>query len=353
MTYHCIPKKYQSSNVTKMIKKITRSLVLVFIVSFTTLAVAQPTLQTVNLPHVGDIWAYKTITDTTIQPGLTGTGVSWNFLSYFVSPTVFNAQHEAVGTTGNDASFPTANMKVTSTFGGYDYYIQSSSGLQYLGSKSSNLELIIANVQNLLTVPFAYGQTITNQPVTGTSVAGFLVTGSISATADATGTLQLTTGTTSNVLRVYYNIDLVVGAGTGVDTYVHLQRYCWYKVGLRAPVMIIESLNVDGGLGNSSQKSALVNVVTPTGLNELTPDFSFNIFPNPVKDKATISINVSNNSTGTLSITDITGKIWKQESVELSFAKNIQMDFSVLPKGIYFVSLESDGTKKEQRFIVE
>jgi hypothetical protein len=336
-----------------MSKKIT-SLSLLFIsVLITSVVFAQPTLQTTNMANAGDVWAYKTITDTTIQPGLTGSGVSWNFSTFFVNPTAFNQTYSVPGSSGDDSYFPTANLKVNSSFGGSEYYYKNGSSLQFLGFKSITSDLIITNTQNILSVPLSYGNSVTNASATGTCFGGFAATGTISAIADGTGTLQLASGTYNNTLRVFYNIDMLVGHDFGLDTYVQVKRYCWYKVGQRAPVFIIESLSISGSLGNSYSKSVLVNYVTPTGVEDVQSNFNFSLSPNPVKDRVIVHLSSDRAANAHYSVMDITGRVWKEEEVVFGQDHSFIVDAINLPKGIYILSVQTAGTKKQQRFIVD
>lgn len=334
-----------------MIKRFTQTL-FAFMAIMSVEALAQPTLQSANIPNVGDIWAYKTITDTTIQPGLTGMGVTWNYQSYFVNPTVFNQIHSPLGSSPDDALFPNANMKVSSSFGGSEYYLRSNGALQFLGYKNLTSDIVITNTQNLLTVPLSYGQSVSNVPVTGTSFGSFNVTGTISATADATGTLQLSTGSTSNTTRVFYNINLIAGGDIGLDTYIQIRRYCWYRTGQRAPIFIIESLSVTGNLANSYQKSVLVNTITPTGIDDAGA-LSFSMSPNPVTSKAVITVAGERAQNVSFSVMDITGRVWKSSNVQPDMNHSFTLDVADLPKGVYILSLQTSGTRRQQRFVVE
>jgi hypothetical protein len=154
------------------------------------------------------------------------------------------------------------------------------------------------------------------------------------------------------VLRVFYDIDLVVGADFGLDTYVHLKRYCWYRTGQRAPVLIIESLSISGNLANSYQKSVLVNTVTPTGINDLNSNITFNVSPNPATEKAVITLSENSKSVN-YSVMDITGRVWKNENVSLDAANSFSLNVQQLPKGIYILTLQTADVKRQQRFIVE
>jgi hypothetical protein len=60
------------------------------------------------------------------------------------------------------------------------------------------------------------------------------------------------------------------------------------------------------------------------------------------------------NSEVNFKITDMLGKIWKEEKNELTSGKNtIKMDLSVLPKGIYIISAISGSLSREQRIVID
>jgi hypothetical protein len=314
---------------------------------------AQPTLQSGNIPNVNDAWAYKTITDTTIQPGLSGTGQTWNYSTFFISPSAVTEQYAMPTGTGNDAIYPSANLKVTSPLGGYDYYIRSASSLQYLGSKGLSSQLVITNVQNLLTVPFQYGNTVSNAAVTGSGISGYPLTGTISANADATGTLMTQLGTYNNVLRVVYDMNVVEGAGTGFDTYYHLVKYCWYRTGLRAPVFQIITFDVSGGLGNSHQKVTLFNTIT-TGIETHSSALSFSMFPNPADQRSKVSISVPGQGASDISIMDLTGKVCAVANISSADpVREVSIDLGNISKGIYIVTVKTGALVQRQRLVIE
>src|SRR5687768_12856587 len=107
-------------NESSMNKKL-HSKTLLFLLLISANTFAQVTLQTQNIPVAGDVWGNKTISDTTIQPGSGGANQVWDFSNYFVNPTVKSEAFTVPNGTGDDPLFPTANLKSTSLFGGFDY----------------------------------------------------------------------------------------------------------------------------------------------------------------------------------------------------------------------------------------
>jgi hypothetical protein len=336
--------KIYINNYTDMLKRFT----LLFMVSLVTNAgyiSAQPVLQPVSIPVSGDLWSNKTITDTTIQPGPGGSGQIWNFSNFFVNPSVISEAYSTPTGTGNDALFPTANLKSTSIFGGDDYYLRTGNELQYLGSKSSTMEIIISNAQKIMSVPFAYGDSIVNPAVTGMGPSGYSLSGTISVKADGAGDLTLYTGSFTNSLRVVTNVNLIIGAGTGLDTYLNITRHTWYSALYRAPVFQISVLDINGSLSNVHQKVVTVSTLT-TGVEQLsaTP-LDFSIFPNPAAGSTQLSVNSLHASVENIQITDLTGRLCKVQKVSLQPGLNkFPLDIADLPKGVYSVGTDAPNS---------
>ncbi|MBL0102982.1 MAG: T9SS type A sorting domain-containing protein [Bacteroidetes bacterium] len=343
-----------------MIKKFTRitTLVALLSVSAITAGVAQITLQSTNLPSLGDNITYKMITDTTIQPGSGGAGVVWDFSNYIITVNTVSEEYELPLTTGNDAAFTGANLKLTSFFGWTDYYIKNGAGteLQYLGFYSPSNELFISSVAKTLTVPFTYNSTVTNVPVTGTGYSGAVVTGTISTIADGYGTLKVQPGQGgpyNNTLRVKYDINLSEDLG-GLITTFHAVRYAWYRSGLRAPVFQISILDIDGVLGHTHQKFSTFYAYS-TDVDDLSkPTLLMSVFPNPASTTSKISYTIDRTTEVSLKVMDITGRVWKHEDFRQTVGEHsFVLDVSDLPKGVYILSLSAGTTTRQQRLLIQ
>ena len=83
-------------------------------------------------------------------------------------------------------------------------------------------------------------------------------------------------------------------------------------------------------------------------INSLLLSKGFEIYPNPVKDKLTIKLPIDLNK-AQISILDITGKQYVSKNIN-SNTSTIHLD---LPKGIYFVKIESDTESVVKKLIVE
>ncbi|MCB0848302.1 MAG: T9SS type A sorting domain-containing protein [Bacteroidetes bacterium] len=79
------------------------------------------------------------------------------------------------------------------------------------------------------------------------------------------------------------------------------------------------------------------------------PTTSFDIYPNPVKDN--LKIEIRNQSSGQLVISDAAGKILLKEDAVKEKTKNISVNNWA--KGIYFVSWFADGKRESKPVIIE
>ena len=347
LTYYCTENQINQI----MIKSISTLLFVCILASINSFA-QSPTLYAINFPTIGETWSNTQIADTSIQPGGGGMNTTWNFSNYFPNPSVISETYEAPTNSGNDTLFPNANLKASSYFGGYDYYVKTANDLQYLGSKSNTIEILITNVQQILTVPFTYGSSITNQPVTGTGIGGWALSGNVTVTGDGYGDLILFTQTFTNALRVKTDINLVQGAGTGLDTYIHIEKYAWYSSLYRAPVFQISVVYVSGALATFQQKITTISTLTTDVQNLSSSSFDFQLTPNPVRSQAEINLFSKTPITSEFRISDLTGKIWKSERHDLhSGMQHIAIDVSSLPAGIYMLTAGEGTYAPRRRFV--
>lgn len=340
-----------------MIRTITKQFILgtvVFCLAFVE-AFGQTTLQTSNLPVVGDNWVGKTFYDTSAQAGPGGNGVIWDFSLYVVSVNTLTQSYRAPATSGVDATFAGANLKLETFFGWTDYFFRNAAGteLQYLGFQNASNEVRITNTQKLITIPFAYGASVSNAPLAGTGYGGSTLTGTISVVADGYGTLKVGGITYNDILRVKYDLDMVADLGAGVTSPIHVVKYCWYKANLRAPLMQMSSLNMSGFVGNSVQKYITVAYGT-VGIDDIEkPEINFSVYPNPTSGQTSVKLNIDRSSDVKLKVMDITGRVvFTQESYLTAGDHNIKLDLANLSKGVYVLSAIAGATTREKRLLI-
>jgi hypothetical protein len=77
------------------------------------------------------------------------------------------------------------------------------------------------------------------------------------------------------------------------------------------------------------------------------------IYPNPVRDRINITINLKKPSLVSIDISDLTGRIVSGESYQITDKKNIIIDTKSLPTGIYLLRCESQGEVITKKIIKE
>ncbi len=88
-----------------------------------------------------------------------------------------------------------------------------------------------------------------------------------------------------------------------------------------------------------------VFILTPTSINQNDNNFTYKIYPNPVKNELYIYNSSINN--GFITILDVTGKTVKQTNLKSS------VNLSFLPKGLYFIRIRDDKNEYIHKLIKE
>ncbi len=100
--------------------------------------------------------------------------------------------------------------------------------------------------------------------------------------------------------------------------------------------------NQRGGLALYSDGEITVSNTVPD-----TPDFTFNLYPNPTSNLLNINYIHTENTLADLTIFDVLGKNIYQEKIQ----ENIQLNIANLSNGIYFCKVQIGGQFEVQKFI--
>lgn len=93
-----------------------------------------------------------------------------------------------------------------------------------------------------------------------------------------------------------------------------------------------------------------VTVFDATGIDNLKSDIDLSIYPNPARNTLTIARQEGDNSPSTLKLTDISGKILKQEDWSTD---KTTWNVSQFAKGLYFISIFSNEKVTHKRLFIE
>ncbi len=94
----------------------------------------------------------------------------------------------------------------------------------------------------------------------------------------------------------------------------------------------------------------------PVGLGEKNKEsVSLNVYPNPVKDIAKVTLTLTQTSNVTISVTNLVGQqvMSLNKGTMNAGSQQFSMDASNLTTGVYFVTVNVDGQKYTQKLVVE
>ena len=75
------------------------------------------------------------------------------------------------------------------------------------------------------------------------------------------------------------------------------------------------------------------------------------IFPNPVENELHVQVPSTLKETGILEVQDVSGKVLKQQTIELNGALTaVSINVTDLSKGIYMLVLQLEGQKMTKKF---
>ena len=104
-----------------------------------------------------------------------------------------------------------------------------------------------------------------------------------------------------------------------------------------------------------SEDASFLNTVAgnPSSL-ESFDNVEFSIFPNPVRNNATLNINlIEKTSNVRIDIVNILGKINLTTTLDLNTGSNsVDLDVSDLINGIYFVHITANGVTETMKFTI-
>ncbi|MFN5148642.1 MAG: T9SS type A sorting domain-containing protein [Flavobacteriia bacterium] len=334
-------------------------------------SLAQNELNYSNEPAIGDIGTMYEI-DPATDPlaGTTGNGITWDFSQISaVSGTPRTIQVIDATTTLDAASYPTSVKAYDAGSTLLNYFNSSaasriSQGFIYDEASFGVIKAVFStDEQTLLTYPFAYGNSFTDN-FAGTLEFNFngpqnsVCTGVSHATIDGLGTLQLPNSISiPNVLRlklvdtVYTQVNVVVIGLVDIE-FIRTQ-YEYYSLATgNLPVFSYANviLQQAGATTPLQETNVIYSSVLPTtivGVEEKTSE-ELMIYPNPSEGMITLSGDFS--STATATVFDQAGRLVHTTNA----LQNVQViDLSALENGTYLLVVTDNGESAAQMIALQ
>jgi hypothetical protein len=311
-----------------------------------------------NSPVSGNVFTTNEFDSTTALNRQTGLNKVWNYSSVVSGTQTPNVTTYTTASSvpGLLSSFPTANLaryySILGPNADFDVLKLNASNDEVLGTYSGTNAITYSNTQIEMIYPFTYGTNYSD--VSGYSVGTGTNTESqnINLTVNGTGTGTIILPgniTLTNCLQVK-GLQIVSGISSGFPISFTSTTLAYFHSSQKFPVA---TLNY-GYFTVFSTTSPFVsfsinNNTVPVGIKENNNNVAFNLFPNPVNDKITISFDVNMPKDLKVSINDATGKLVRTEIINTDLCNTI--DLANLEKGIYTLTLNATGFNSRKKFI--
>ncbi|HRG57328.1 MAG TPA: T9SS type A sorting domain-containing protein [Bacteroidia bacterium] len=314
------------------------------------------TLNSSHFPSPGDIYKYFYTDTLGIVAGSAGSAQIWNFEDLNVDTVLQTDNYVAPIVT----TPPVTGHSVAQgdTLNGYNFFNNTATEYSMLGfSDSANVNVVAySNPMTLLTFPFSYGNTNTDNFAFTATFQGNAVnaTGTINSSADGSGNLLLPQGAFNNVLRVKYNV--VTNITVSIFNITQTQNiYEWYDGINKFPLLHIEQVTTTDPFGGAPtvDKLVWVEATGPAGIKNYTNKNDFSLSPNPAQDIVNLKFNQSNRNKTEVIIFNALGQIvYENNNVDAQLS-NLNISVADLEKGVYFVKVNQNNNTFTKKLVVQ
>lgn len=113
--------------------------------------------------------------------------------------------------------------------------------------------------------------------------------------------------------------------------------------------IVLYTITGSNGCSNTAKDTLTVNACV--GIEELTSDVNFNVYPNPTTGVFTLDLTTSSDLKGVLYITSIDGKVVVNDVIEGNGLVSKSINISHLANGIYYLKLETKDAIKTYKVL--
>lgn len=299
-----------------------------------------------------------------VSPGMAGNNIIWDFSELQITKNFEGYVNKAAyeKSYSDVTSSPDVVLKEFKN----QFYFKNTKNQLELHSVAVNDKVIINYDKPFIKMkyPFGYGDSFTGT-YNGEYYSGKLtgqINGTYSVEADGFGTLILPDGVTvEDALRVktvrYYTKTI---NNRTYDTEV--TTYRWYDKDVRFPILVfIESKYINKDKVNKSYQAAynneFIKLNATTDISEGYSSNSFSIFPNPIKEAATIEYSINSKNKVILDIYNISGKklhtIINKVHEAGAYEHTLQISELDIPAGTYYLKMQSGDNIYTKRLVLQ
>jgi hypothetical protein len=349
----------------------TKSLLLIALFSCLSYnAIAQPIVTSSNMFVAGDM-SIAYIADTTnVDYGTGGANKTWDYSGLKAAGGTMDSiitRYIAPSETPYHSNFPDATLcsqivgQNTYSYMKYDNSASTLNGIGFTLGTDANA-VIETYDQPELYAKFPINSTYNVSNTFSATYISYGITsyrrGSITMRADGYGTLKLPRNTYNNVLRIYtVSIDSADLNGSGMEKIVS-SSYTYQAPGIKNDLLKVyrDDIYVKGMHVNGNKHVTYYDMAK-TGISRKSDfaDASVKIFPNPVQNLCTLSVETDKNAPAAIDVINALGQVVKTYSgLSLRNGTNsFTIDMSTYEKGFYFVRLSAEGQSTSQKILVQ
>jgi len=286
--------------------------------------------------------------DTTgFNPGASGSAQTWNFSSLFTIGTAINSNYVDPSTTPYSSVYSSATVSNGDGSGGYSYYIQSGTELDYIGGSDGVTYVYYFDPLVVNKFPFSFGDGYVDN--FSAYYSGVSRTGTMTLTADGSGTLILPSGSYS-ALRVK-SIENYTDSTSSVVVHVNIITYNWYIATEHFPVLQYSIAQLSGS--TSSMSKQLLMSAAVVGIEELSNnEIELNTYPNPATDIVTLEFYLKEEQNVSIELKNVLGQSVFSSVSEFNNGSNrFEINMKTLPKGIYLAEVQCGNGHHTKRII--
>jgi Secretion system C-terminal sorting domain len=334
-----------------------------FLLLLSSLTYAQPVLQGNVVPNIGGKVFLASSDTNSVNVGNPGPNQIWNFSA--LAPLTPAEQYDYVSPVGTPyaQNYPTATLVTkwgTAPNISYAYQRKEANQFLILGVRGESFSLHYVDPDAQLKFPTSYNGTYQDN-FSYNSDAGtgtvFLSTGSHSVKYDAYGTLTTPYGTFQNAMRIRattIQTDSTAFPGAEIINHHNNITYDWlvanqpgalvsvtyFHTVTEARLVGLDTIITDSGITKTVNYISSSTVGVFDAPKPLAGLAAFSVGPNPAIDQLTLRFTSDLTTELQVSVTDISGKVWRTQSLTtIQGDNNLQLSVAELPAGAYFLTL--------------
>ncbi len=315
-----------------------------------------------NEPIVGNVVTENGFDSTSVVPKNTGASQTWNFSAFTQNTVVTVSTYTTVASTPSAASFPMATIAQDDGNGTFTYFQSTASTYELNGIATNAFVITFTNnaIAAQWPINYLYNNTDTYAGIASAATGTGSATGTITTTAPGNGVLMLPGSKTfSNVLQVkaYNNLKAIVGSGFGTVTVTIVSTdYSYYSSAQKFPLLTAsyqkQTFTSIAGPTVTTTANIMINSAVYAGINELTLDNSFSIYPNPATGIFSVELSNPKSEMVSIEILNQLGQTVRKEELgngEINTSLNIQG----INSGIYFIRTNAGSRSSIKKLIIQ